>query len=273
LLLQVVFDLILPVDCELLSVTHQILVLMAGSGSRVKSLGQKVPKPLVRIHGLPLISIVVQNLKSTNIPLDFVFVCQESDYYNFDLKEVFDNLEQNYKLVLLDSPTEGAAVSALKAYNVLDECKDLTIANSDQLFVHSFDSFLRFSRQSNSMGTVMSMVAQGSKWSYIRVNSLGLVEEVQEKLPISNLATVGVYYFRNPKIFHDAASGMISKNIKTNGEYYLAPCYNEIINSGSSINHYLVGTQGKEVFGLGTSEDINYFESLPYSKNYLVSKI
>jgi len=250
-------------------VKHQILILMAGSGSRVESLGQKVPKPLIKIHGLSLISIVVKNLRSIRVPLKFIFVCQSEHYNKFNFKEVFDSLGQDYSVVLLDGPTDGAAITALKAYHALDETKDLTIANSDQFFNHSFDSFLNFSRKSHSMGTIMSMIAEGNKWSYVRVNSFNQVQELQEKVPISNLATVGLYYFKNPKIFHDAASKMVNKSIKTNGEFYLAPCFNEVIASGFSVDHYPVGTHGRDVFGLGTSEDVNFFESFPNSKNFL----
>ena len=55
------------------------------------------------------------------------------------------------------------------------------------------------------------------------------VSEVVEKQVVSNEATVGIYNFRRGKDFVRAAETMIAKSLRVNGEFYVAPAYNELI--------------------------------------------
>ena len=48
---------------------------------------------------------------------------------------------------------------------------------------------------------------------------------------------------------------MISKNIRTNNEFYIAPSYNEMISNGKKILNYPIA----EMRGLGTPEDLSKF--------------
>ena len=76
-----------------------------------------------------------------------------------------------------------------------------------------------------------------------------------EKKPISDNATVGIYYWRRGKDFVKYAKQMIKKNIRTNNEFYICPVYNELIEGGSIIYPYPV----VEMRGLGTPEELERF--------------
>jgi dTDP-glucose pyrophosphorylase len=81
------------------------------------------------------------------------------------------------------------------------------------------------------------------------------VSEVAEKRPISNLATVGIYYWKQGSDYVKYAEQMIQKNIRVNNEFYVCPVFNEAIQDNKKIRIKNI----ERMWGIGTPEDLNYF--------------
>ncbi len=241
-----------------------ILILMAGRGTRFKDSHPDIPKPLVPLHGEPLIRWVVENLRFEETQR-FIFVALKDHVERFDLKKIFSHWNINFEIVEVTEVTEGAACSALMAANLYRN-NELIIANSDQIVVFDHRSFLTQARK--NAGLIMTMKAEGTKWSYVREEG-GQIVEVAEKKPISNQATVGIYYFNRGENYINAATEMIACNDRVNNEFYLAPTYNYLIRCKQSVQAYPVGNLGEQMFGVGTSADFMAFES---SSNSLLLK-
>ena len=101
----------------------------------------------------------------------------------------------------------------------------------------------------------MTFTATHPKWSFAKTNESGMVTEVAEKNPISDEATVGYYYWRRGADFVKYAERMIEKDIRVNNEFYVCPVYNQAIEDGKVIRTH----KAKEMWGLGTPEDLNRF--------------
>ena len=71
----------------------------------------------------------------------------------------------------------------------LDNDDELLIANSDQIIEYSKYNFNTLRRYTNFDGIVFAFNAVHPKWSFVKVNSRGVVTEVAEKKPISDIAT------------------------------------------------------------------------------------
>ena len=99
--------------------------------------------------------------------------------------------------------------------------------------------------------------------SFIRYDEQRMVTMVREKEVISNEATVGIYNYRHGKDFVAAAHQMIDQNIRVNGEFYVAPVYNEMIRDGKKITFHNIG---EHMYGLGIPEDLEAFVKLPISR-------
>ncbi|MBI3010225.1 MAG: glycosyl transferase family 2, partial [Candidatus Omnitrophica bacterium] len=87
----------------------------------------------------------------------------------------------------------------------------------------------------------------------------GWATEVAEKRVISEDATVGIYAFSRGKDFVKAADSMIAKNLRVNGEFYIAPVYNELIGWKARVAAFPIGTLGVQMHGMGTPEDLTAF--------------
>ena len=81
------------------------------------------------------------------------------------------------------------------------------------------------------------------------------VIEVAEKKPISDKATVGIYYWKKGSDYIKYAKKMIKKDIRINNEFYICPVYNEALKDKKKI----ITKDIKEMWGLGTPEDLEYF--------------
>lgn len=229
-----------------------VLIPMAGAGSRFSQAGYTFPKPLIEVRGKPMIQVVVENL---NIEANYIFLVQKSHYEMYNLKYLLNLIAPNCKIVQVDGLTEGAACTALLAKEFIDNDQPLVMANSDQ-FIEWDSNNVMYSFSADEIdGGILSFKATHPKWSYAKLDEDGFVSEVAEKKPISDNATVGVYYWKRGSDFVKYAEQMIAKDIRTNNEFYVAPVFNEAIGDGKKIRIKEI----TNMWGIGTPEDLNYF--------------
>ncbi len=231
-----------------------ILIPMAGAGSRFQQAGYTFPKPLIDVNGKPMIQIVVENL---NIDANFIFVVQKEHREKYNLDAVLNLIAPNCNIVEVDGITEGAACTSLLAKHLIDNQNPLMIANSDQFVEwNSNECMYSFSSDGVDAG-IVTFKATHPKWSFVKVNDIGFITEVAEKNPISDNATVGFYYWKYGSDFVKYAEQMIQKNIRVNSEFYIAPIFNEAIHDGKKIKNFEL--KDNSMFGLGTPEDLESF--------------
>ena len=230
-----------------------VLIPMAGAGSRFEQVGYTFPKPLIEVDGKPMIQIVVENL---NIDAKHIFIVQKSHYEKYNLKYLLNLItNNNCEIVQVDGITEGAACTTLLAKKFIDNDEPMVMANSDQLLEWDSNEFMYSMVADNVDGGIVSFEATHPKWSFAKLGDDGFVSEVAEKKPISNIATVGVYYWRRGSDYVKYAEQMIKKDIRTNNEFYVCPVYNEAIGDDKKIKVFPVD----KMWGLGTPEDLDRY--------------
>jgi len=229
-----------------------VLIPMAGAGSRFEAAGYTFPKPLIEVRGKPMIQVVVENL---NIEARFIYIVQRSHYEKYNLEFLLKLITPNCEIVQIDGLTEGAACTTLLAREYIDNDDSLVIANSDQFVEWNSGETLYSFMADGIDGGIVTFNATHPKWSYARIDEFGLVQEVAEKKPISNIATVGIYFWKKGSDYVKYADNMIEKNIRTNGEFYVCPVFNQAIEDGKKFRIRNID----QMWGLGTPEDLNFF--------------
>jgi dTDP-glucose pyrophosphorylase len=225
---------------------------MAGAGSRFANAGYTFPKPLVEVKGKPMIQVVVENI---NIEAQYTFIVQKAHYEFYNMQYLLNLLAPNCNIVQVDGLTEGAACTTLLAKHFIDSERPLLIANSDQFVEWSSSECLYAFSADGVDGGNVTFKASHPKWSYAKLGEDGFVAEVAEKRPISDTATVGIYYWKSGSDYVRFAEQMIKKDIRTNGEFYVCPVFNEAIAEGKKIR----AKEIRKMWGIGTPEDLNYF--------------
>jgi NDP-sugar pyrophosphorylase family protein len=225
-----------------------IVIPMAGLGSRFAEQGYKLPKPLIDVNGVPMIKAVIDSL---NIDGNYIFIVQKTHSVMYHLTDVLDEFVPGCTIVEIDGQTDGAARTVLAAKELINNDVPLIISNSDQVVV--WDSLV-FQSLLASQGVIALFKADDPKWSYAKIEG-NSVFEVAEKKVISNNASVGIYGFSHGSDFVKYAEQMIDKNIRTNNEFYVCPVYNEAIQDGKIVLPYFVD----EMYGIGTPEDLERY--------------
>lgn len=230
-----------------------ILIPMAGAGSRFAQAGYTFPKPLIEVKNLnskPMIQAVVENI---NIDAHYIFIVQKEHCEKYNLKQLLKLVAPGCDIVEINWMTRGAAETTLAAKEFIDNDAPLLIANSDQIVEWDSNDFIYTMQDGNDAG-MLTFTAYGVKWSYAKVEN-GYVTEVAEKNPISDVGTVGIYWWNCGADYVRYAEQMIAKDIRTNNEFYVAPVFNEAIQDGKRIKPYHID----KMWGIGTPEDLEYF--------------
>jgi HAD superfamily hydrolase (TIGR01509 family) len=229
-----------------------VLIPMAGAGSRFEQAGYTFPKPLIEVKGKPMIQVVVENL---NLEANYIYVVQKAHREKYNLDALLNLITPGCKIVETNGLTEGAACTALLAKEYIDNNAPLFFANSDQFVEWDSNEFMYKMNETNADGGIVTFTATHPKWSFAKVDDNGLVTEVAEKNPISDIATVGYYYWKNGSDFVKYAEQMIEKDIRINNEFYVCPVFNQAIEDCKQIRTF--NTAG--MWGLGTPEDLKYY--------------
>ena len=234
-----------------------IVIPMAGAGSRFSQAGYDKPKPFIDVAGKPMILRVLENL----VYPDAKYILILRKHHLKKEQALLDWIKENYNVtfVTVDALTEGAACTILYARNFIRSQTPVVIANSDQIIDIKFEDFINDAIRRKLDGSILTFVDEerNPKWSFVKLDSENLVTEVQEKKPISNFATVGIYLFSNGEDFVESIVQMVIENDRVNGEFYTCPSYNYLIKQGKKIGIYNI--ESRNTHGIGTPEDLNQY--------------
>ena len=238
-----------------------IVIPMAGLGSRFSEAGYEKPKSFIDVAGKVMIARVIENLRCEDAR--FILLAREEHLREEitivkQLKKEFDVI-----FVPIDKTTEGTACTVLFARKYINNEEPLLIANSDQIVDIDMNDFVRDCMKRNLDGSIMTFIDphRDPKWSFAKIDDNGIVKEVKEKSPISEHATVGIYFYSKGRDFVNAALDMIINNDRVNNEFYTCPAYNYAIKDKGKIGIYEVNFL--KMHGLGTPGDLNeYLEVL-----------
>lgn len=237
----------------------RVIIPAAGEGSRFQKAGYEKPKPFINVLGRRMLDHVIENVAPLNAEVHLLL---RKDHIDNEIDAVSALRSHGHAIHQVDRLTEGTACTLLLARTVFDDDKALLVANSDQYVDFSVDAFVRDCIDRDLDGSILVFrdEERNPKWSFARLDESGLVREVAEKKPISDLATVGIYLFRRGSDFVGAAIDMIARNDRVNNEFYTCPVYNYMISLGLRIGVYEVPASA--MHGLGTPEDLEAFITL-----------
>lgn len=242
-----------------------IVIPMAGEGSRFVAAGYEKPKPFIDVDGKPMIVRVMENLSYPDAR--YILIARKE---HIEKEAALVNaIEKNYnaRFIAIDKLTEGTACTVLFARKFINNDTPLLIANSDQLVDIDMADYINDCFERGLDGSILTFTDHelNPKWSFAKTDDDGLVTEVQEKKAISPYATVGIYLFDKGSDFVNSAIDMIINNDRVNNEFYTCPVYNYSIKNGSKIGIYNIDFF--QMHGLGTPPDLeNYLKDAEIKK-------
>jgi dTDP-glucose pyrophosphorylase len=233
----------------------QIIISMAGLGSRFSDRGFLTPKHMIKINDKTLIELAISSL---DITANYIFIIRKTND-NDELKLLLRKLKQ-CDIIEIDYVTEGPATSCYLAKDLLNLDEELIITNCDQILEWNSIRFLSICREKNYDCGVLTYNSENKKNSFIKCDEQGIASEIKEKEVISNIALVGVHYFRKSKFFIESYEEIFKKNIRTNNEFYISAVCNQMI-SNYTVGNILLD-ENEKYHSTGTPDC--YFAYLRY---------
>ena len=208
----------------------QILIPLAGTSPFFPRETYFFPKPLIEVAGVPMIERVVENLLTIDRDAHFIFIVGRDDVLRFSLDRTLKLLiPGRCSVVVLGEPTKGALCSALMAIDEIDLDQPILVSNGDQVVENGLSAIVERFISTRADAGVVTFDSVHPRWSYVEVDGAGQVVEAAEKKVISRNAIAGLYFFRTGKRFVDAAFRSIENDAAVGGQFFIAPCLNEIV--------------------------------------------
>jgi HAD superfamily hydrolase (TIGR01509 family) len=233
-----------------------VVIPMAGLGSRFQTEGYTTPKPFLPMFGVPMFMRVVENIvpETLRCKANVHIIVREEHAPRFRELKTGENIH----IHTVEKLTEGAACTVLTVKTFIDNEFPLVIANSDQFLEWSAADFYRCLFHPDFDGVISTFEQPNStdlRWSYANINENGHVTQVAEKVYIGPLATTGIYGWKRGSNFVKDAERMIETNIRVKNEFYVCPVYTLGIERGLTIRTHTCS----KMWGLGVPSDYEYF--------------
>lgn len=242
-----------------------ILITMAGRGSRFYDAGYTVPKYAIEAHGKSLFDWSMLSLKNFfDADNRYIFVCLKENNSADYVRERCQALGlANVEIVELDGLTDGQATSAYVSREHWDPEAPLLIYNIDTYVKPK--ALQPSDIKPGSQAWVPCFQVPGDHWSFVKLNDEGWAVDCAEKTRISDYASIGLYWFSRAGDFITAYDSFFSdpKNM-VKGERYIAPMYRHYIDNGMKVS--IVDIEVSDVHVLGTPKELDEFLAMPLSE-------
>lgn len=229
---------------------YNLLVPLAGAGSRMKNGGYSIPKPMIVAGDKTILEWGIQSIDHSECNL--IFVIRQDHIMNFSIDSFLKSkFGDDIKIITTDINTRGSVESCYLAKDTINNNLPLIIFCPDVAFKPVYKPR---PEHFNYAGHILTFKANSANYSYILKDDDGYVTQAVEKVVISEDASVGVYCFKTGKLFVSLAEQIISKDIKSQNEFYIAPMYNLITDSGK-----VTCESVEDMYIMGTPSEMDFF--------------
>lgn len=236
-----------------------IVIPMAGLGSRFTNYGFSNIKPLIQLNGKTFIEWSIDSVDFKNVDTQFIFVILEE--HRSLLENHLKKIKPNCIIESVPNLTRGATETALAATRHIDNDTPLIITNSDQIFEWNKEKYIEYLKNTGTEADVIVVNESTNKFSYIQLDEHNYGIKLAEKEVISNNALVGIHYWKKGSYFVNSGLELINRNIRSNNEYYISITYNLLIEKNMKVTCYKLGDHEKYL-SIGTPEQV--FDYLNY---------
>lgn len=233
-----------------------VVITMAGLGSRFRKAGYKVPKYMIEAHGKTLFEWSMISLSDYQKQAEqYIFIVRKEDDASQFIKSECEKLGiLNSKIIEIDYLTDGQATTAMLAKEVWNK--------ENGLLIYNIDTYVEKGQMKyddlRGEGFIPCFYGEGDHWSFVKLDESGKAVEVREKERISEFCTLGAYYFSSCALYEELYNEYYSSSEKLEkGEKYVAPLYNYLIEKGKAV--YISVVDAKTIHVLGTPEELEVF--------------
>jgi NDP-sugar pyrophosphorylase family protein len=244
----------------------QIVIPMSGFGERFRSVGYEVPKPLIEIDGLPMISYVIDMFPGEE---NIIFICNEEHLNNpaYKMVSILKKYCPTAQIIGIKPHKLGPIHAVCQIEHLLDPAEPIVVNYCDFTCYWDWFHFKRFVKESGCMGAIPAYKgfhphSLGSTNYAYMLETDGWIQDIQEKQPYTDnrmeeYASSGTYYFLSAQVMNEAFSTVIEQDLNLDGEYYVSLAYKPILEQNMPVAVYPI----QHFMQWGTPEDVTEYHN------------
>lgn len=213
-----------------------IIIPMSGDGLYETSSDFIYPKILTEVSNKTLLEYSQEIFDTLTEERQMIYVAPSDKLDTLGLASIITMISDGKgKIVPISGKSKGSVCSCLMAIDYLSLEDELIISSADHYINDNLQQIVTDFRCMGADAGVLTFESVHPKWSFVKINSVGMVIQAAEKNAISRTAVAGLYYFRKARYFIEAAKDLIRKDSDIQGNFYLSSCLNELVLQGKII--------------------------------------
>ena len=212
----------------------QVVVPLAGLGTRLRPHTHTLPKVLLHVAGKPILAHILDDLPKLGIERVVLIV----GYMGELVREYVGEHHPNLKVDYVDQPERLGLGHAVSLAEPFADDRPILIILGDTIFEADLAGVL--AAGANSIG--VKAVEDPRRFGIVELNGDGRVKRLIEKPenPTSNLAITGIYYFARGGRLFEALRELQQKNQRTKGEFQLTDAMQILVSKGEPLGTFPV---------------------------------
>jgi len=214
------------------------IVITAASNGRDSFLdsGRSLPKNLTPFSDSTILSFVVDHYFSMSENITVAISQDEALKYHTDalLKSKYPKLN----LAVMNGFTAGAMCTALLSIDYSEPSMPLIVAPGDSLTLSESERAIDFFIENDFDAGTIVFDSSDKRFSYVRVDQNNQITEIAEKRVISNVATTGLFYFKNIPTFFEGAKWALINSTNLDGQYFVSHSFHKLLALGCKTSVY-----------------------------------
>lgn len=174
-----------------------LIIPMAGLGTRYTERGYVTPKPLIEVNGKPMFVRAVDSMLQIVTPIQLVFCVLRAHEKHFKISSVILKHFPNAEIIIIEEVTSGPLETLVIGAHKIQNTYPIISTDCDQEFIcGEFEKYLSSERKNVDLA-FLYFRAESSSFSFVKLDSVGKVIEIAEKVPISPFAICSTYFIKS----------------------------------------------------------------------------
>jgi len=216
----------------------KIIIPMSGLGKRFQDAGYPDIKPLIKLHGKPIIEWVVDMFPGQN---DFIFICRSEHLQNTPLEKELKRIKPDAIIVPIEGHKYGPVYAVSKVFDLIENEEEVITNYCDFYQDWDFDHFSNTVRERKCAGAIPCytgfhphLLHQENLYASCKKDENNGLIEIREKFSFETDKTKayhsgGTYYFSKGLYVKKYFQQLMDEKIALNGEYYISLVYNLLV--------------------------------------------
>ena len=194
------------------------------------------PKNLAPFKNSNVINSVIGNYYKYDC--EIIIILREEEDSKWSTAKVIMNQFPKVKIIKIKKPTKGAMLTALFASDYIADDEIVIVVSGDAFVDQDLEEPIKLFNDIDVSSIVVTFNDLNPRWSYIIVNDNNEIIDIAEKEAVSEIATTGIFMFRNIKVLIDCVFLSLEARFMRNDEYYMSTALAALLSEGLVVKEF-----------------------------------